>query len=201
MNNLMQQLLGADWERLPQALQTHYASGQTCDQGYLDVEFPRWMQPFLLLLSKLGALVARRGPHTPTEVCKQMQTTQLAFHRTLRFATGKTVYFDSIWRWAGANRFTEYVNPWLGVQMAVRLHDGCLCYEGVCYIICWGKREFRLPEWLLGHATIREWGCDTTSFAMDFRLTHPIFGQVFRYAGVFSTKVLSCALNTPSQAQ
>lgn len=47
-----------------------------------------------------------------------------------------------------------------------------------------------LPEWIaLGHTTIVEEALDDSHFAMDFRLTHPLFGQVFRYAGKFSTQV------------
>jgi len=43
-----------------------------------------------------------------------------------------------------------------------------------------------VPEWrLLGRTSIVEEAVDATHFVMDFRLTHPLFGQVFRYSGEF----------------
>jgi hypothetical protein len=49
-------------------------------------------------------------------------------------------------------------------------------------------RQLRLPEGLLlGHTEIEERAIDGESFAMDFRLIHPLFGQIYRYSGVFST--------------
>ena len=53
-----------------------------------------------------------------------------------------------------------------------------------------GKRKVsNSGEWVLGHTSIVESALSEYDFAMDFRLTHPIFGQVFRYAGIFATQV------------
>jgi hypothetical protein len=52
-----------------------------------------------------------------------------------------------------------------------------------------GRWLLPIPEWLvLGHTTIVEQAVDDTHFEMDFRLTHPWFGQVFRYAGTFEAR-------------
>ena len=52
-----------------------------------------------------------------------------------------------------------------------------------------GLDQLPIPEWLaLGHTTIVEEAVDESQFRMDFRLTHPLFGQVFRYAGIFDTR-------------
>ena len=53
---------------------------------------------------------------------------------------------------------------------------------------CWagGRLRLRLSErWLLGHTVIHEQALDAQHYAMDFRMVHPWFGQVFRYAGRF----------------
>ena len=47
MNSLMQRALGADWNKLPAALQAHHRFGTTRDSGHLDIEYPRFMQPCL----------------------------------------------------------------------------------------------------------------------------------------------------------
>ena len=46
-----------------------------------------------------------------------------------------------------------------------------------------------IPEsMVLGHIAIVERDLSGNDFAMDFRLTHPVLGQIFRYAGTFSTQ-------------
>jgi hypothetical protein len=66
------------------------------------------------------------------------------------------------------------------------LEDGRLCYRGVKFVVKLGPLRLSVPEWLvLGHTTITEEAVDETHFAMDFRLTHPLLGQVFRYSGEF----------------
>lgn len=43
MKSLIQQVLGADWDALPPALQAHYHFGTTSDTGRMDIEYPRFM--------------------------------------------------------------------------------------------------------------------------------------------------------------
>lgn len=40
MKSLIQQVLGADWDALPPALQAHYHFGTTSDTGRMDIEYP-----------------------------------------------------------------------------------------------------------------------------------------------------------------
>jgi hypothetical protein len=47
-----------------------------------------------------------------------------------------------------------------------------------------------IPQWLaLGTTSIVEEAVDERRFIMDFRMTHPWFGQLFRYSGVFEVEV------------
>ncbi|MGE8358235.1 MAG: DUF4166 domain-containing protein, partial [Microvirgula sp.] len=74
------------------------------------------------------------------------------------------------------------------LQMAPYVVGSRLHYRGVRFIVRLGPLLLPIPEWLvLGHTTIVEEAIDDTRFAMDFRLTHPLLGQVFRYAGVFES--------------
>lgn len=187
MTSLMQSALGAQFAQLPPALKGHYRAGTTLERGHLDIEYPRWMQPFLTFLRVLGALVNRSGPRVPTQVEKCDSPSGQRWRRTISFADGKVVYFNSRWVAGQGNRLIEYVNPILGLEMAVHVADGKLYYEGVRFVVKLGGLLIPIPEWLLlGHTTIEEQGLDDTHFAMDFRLTHPVFGQIFRYAGTFA---------------
>lgn len=187
--NLMQQALGAQWQQLPAALRAHYQDTANIDVGALDIEYPRLMQPFLNFLRLLGALVNRRGTAIPTTVEKYMEGNIQRWKRTIRFPDGKIIYFKSHWVYVGDDKLIEYVNPVLGLCMAVHVEDGKLFYQGKYYVVKLGKLRLPLPEWLiLGHTTIAETALDANHFAMDFRLRHPLFGQIFRYAGKFTTE-------------
>ena len=186
MNSLMQQALGADWDQLPPALQAHYRHGVNTDSGHMDIEYPRFMQVYLSLLRTVGALVNRGGTRVPTTVEKRVVGDRQYWKRTITFADGKVIHFNSFWVAAGGNQLIEFVNPVLGLQMAVHVEHGRLHYRGVRFVCKLGRLLLPIPEWLvLGHTRIVEEARDDHTFVMDFRLIHPWLGQVFRYAGEF----------------
>jgi hypothetical protein len=186
MKSLMQQVLGADWDKLPPALQAHYRFGTTTDTGSMDIEYPRFMQPVWSILRLLGALVDRQGKSVTTIVEKRVVGERQVWQRTITYPDGQIVRFDSFWVAAGNAEVIEFVNPVLGLQMAPYVVGEKLHYRGVRFVAKLGPVSIPIPEWLvLGHATIIEEALDDTHFAMDFRLTHPLFGQLFRYSGKF----------------
>ncbi len=189
---LMQQALGEQWAQLPPALQAHYQHGNNADVGALDIEYPAPMQPYLSFLRLLGALVNQRGKAVPTTVEKWMEGGTQRWKRTLSFPDGKVIFFKSHWVYAGGNEVIEYVSPFMGLRMAVSVVDGKLHYSGRHLVLKLGRVLIPIPEGLvLGHTTIVETALDEGRFSMDFRLTHPWFGEVFRYAGEFRTESLT----------
>lgn len=186
MMSLMQQMLGDDWQRLPAVLQAHHRSGRTVERGTMDIIYPRFMQPLLTLLRLLGALINRRADAVQTLVERHTEGNRQYWRRTVTYADGKTIRFNSCWVLAGKGQVIEYVNPVLGLQMAPYVEGGRLFIPGVRYVVKLGRLLIPVPEWLvLGHTTIVEEAIDDTHYKMDFRLTHPWFGEIFRYAGTF----------------
>lgn len=186
MKSLMQQALGADWHKLPPALRTHYQFGSTVDRGHLNVEYPRFMQAVLSVLKVIGALVHRRGRNVATVVKKRVVGDRQYWRRSLTYPDGRQISFNSFWISAGQGQVIEFVNPVLGLQMAPYVVGQRLHYRGVRFVAQFGPLRLPIPEWLvLGHTTIVEEAVDESHFVMDFRLTHPLLGQVFRYAGEF----------------
>jgi hypothetical protein len=186
MKSLMQQALGTDWEKLPPALQAHYRSGNTTDTGHMDIDYPWFMQPFLSVLRVFGALVHRSGKQVHTVVKKSVVDDRQYWRRSITYPDGKVICFNSFWVSAGQGQVIEFVNPVLGLQMAPYVTGSELHYRGVRFVAKLGSLLLPIPEWLvLGHTTIVEVAIDETHFAMDFRLTHPLLGEVFRYAGRF----------------
>jgi len=190
MKSLVQQALGEGWYELPPALQAHYRSGDVTEEGYMDIEYPSFMQWYLNVLRLFGALVNRRGRGAVTLVERSQNHGQQHWKRTIRYPNGEVAYFNSLLISAGGDQLIEFVNPFLGLQMSVVAHDGMVQYSGVRFVFKIGRIVISIPEWLvLGHTSIKESALDETHYAMDFRLTHPLFGQVFRYSGVFKVDV------------
>jgi hypothetical protein len=186
---LMQRALGSQWEELPPALQRHYMYNNNVDVGALDISYPGLMQPYLNLLRLLGALINRRGSEIPTTVSKRMEGDTQYWERTISFPDGKVVLFNSRWEYAGDNELIEYVNPVIGLRMAVHVEAQQLHYSGRHFVIRLGSLRLPIPACLvLGHTTILERAVGENAFAMDFRLQHPWFGELFRYAGEFRTE-------------
>ena len=190
MKGIMQNALGDDWEKLPIALQTHYLEEKTNDIGHMNITYPRFMQPYFSLLYLFGALVNRPGKQLPTTVEKSMAGGRQNWRRTIRYPNGKEIQFNSHWVAAGGNEVIEFVNPFLGLQMAVWVENGELRYRGVKFVLKLGTLLVPIPEYLVfGHTEIVEVAIDETHFEMDFRVSHPLFGQLFRYSGKFETIV------------
>jgi|GEM_PF-433549 len=186
MKSLTQEALGAEWEQLPVALQAHYRFGTTTDTGQMDIEYPQFMQPLLTVLHLCGALVNRPGQQVSTVVEKSLVGKRQHWRRTLTYSDGRVIYFDSFWISAGHGQVIEFVNPVLGLQMAPYVSGSRLHYRGVRFIVKLGRLLLPIPEWMvLGHTTIIEEAIDENHFFMDFRLTHPLVGQLFRYCGTF----------------
>lgn len=186
MKGLMQRALGDDWGKLPPALQAHYHPEKTSDIGHMSIDYPRFMLPYFSLLHLFGALVNRHGQRLPTVVEKNTVNGRQSWQRTIHYPNGKTAHFNSNWTYAGGNQIIEFVNPLLGLQMAVHVKNGQLHYHGVKFVVKFGLRLLPIPECLIfGHTKIIEVAIDETHFTMDFRVTHPLFGQLFRYSGEF----------------
>lgn len=190
----MQQALGDQWQQLPPALKAHYAEnekGENHAQGLLTVEYPWFMQWPLSLFRLLGALVNKRGRDLKTTVSKINKDGKQQWHRKIVYADGKQIGFDSVLVCDDNNGFIEYINAFLGLKMYAFVENNKLRYESRGYVMKLGQLKISIPEWLaLGHASIVEWqevNSDNQTFNMDFRIKHPLFGEVFCYKGQFTT--------------
>ena len=134
MKSLMQQALGADWDKLPPALQAHYQFGTTTDTGHMDIEYPRFMHPLLSVLRVFGALVNRSGQEVATVVKKSVVGERQHWRRTVTYSDGEVIYFDSFWVLADRSEVIEFVNPVLGLQMAPYVLGNRLHYRGIRFV-------------------------------------------------------------------
>lgn len=194
--SIMQNALGEQWDNLPEALKAHYrenSKGENFAEGWLDIDYPWFMQWPLSLLRLMGALINRRGKTLPSTASKTMKDNKQHWHRNIAFPNGKSMHFNSVFVSNGGNEIIEYTNAFLGLKMYVYVEDDKLRYESKGYVLKLGRFKVPIPEWMaLGHASIIEQQYmkdDKQTFKMDFRLRHPLFGEIFCYKGVFKTKI------------
>ncbi|MCF6288054.1 MAG: DUF4166 domain-containing protein [Proteobacteria bacterium] len=191
---LMQIALDSQWELLPPALKNHYgedAKGENHATGVLTIQYPWFMQWPLNFFRLLGALVNKRGKDLKTTVAKTNKDGKQYWQREIIYPNGKKIVFNSVFV-AGNNKdFIEYINSFLGLRMYAFVENNKLRYESKGYVLKLGKIKIPIAEWLaLGHASIIEWQADADdeqTFDMDFRIKHPLFGEVFCYTGRFTT--------------
>jgi len=189
----MQLALGNQWDKLPEALKKHYRNneaGNNLAVGHLTIDYPAFMQLPLHLMRLMGALINRRGENLETKVARKMEGERQYWHRTISYPDGKQVHFKSQFIYqAKTNELVEYTSRFLGLKMQVHVANDQLYYESCGYVLQLGSIPIHIPESLaLGHASIIETAVDDDSFDMDFRLKHPLFGQIFSYKGRFKTK-------------
>lgn len=194
--NIIQQALQQDWEKLHPFLQKHYALTTGKKQtdrltGVMTIDFPGYITPLLLGGRLFGALVNRKGSHIQATVEKFTlpDSPYLFWRRKLIFADGFVARFRSKVAYLHKNEIIEYVRFGLGMRLQLSVgSDGSLQMNSNGYR--WnmgGILSLPLPDWLfLGKAHIIERPLDNNRFELDFTLQHPVFGQTYRYGGVFT---------------
>ena len=188
MSGLLQQALGQDWECLPPALRLHYRPGTRVESGYMDIQFPCWAQPVFRLLGLFGILLDKAGTGVYTVVKRECVDDREHWQRIIHYPDGIQRSFCTHWELTPDKEIIEFVNPFLGLTLSPQLESGSLVYRSTGYVLRLGNVQWSIPGWLsLGEARIEERAIDERYFEMDFHLHHPMFGEIFRYAGRFDS--------------
>lgn len=176
------------WDDLPPALQAHYRVDNSklhTESGHLSVEYPFWLQWPLNLVVRFGILVNQREQQVPTTVQRELRDGVEYWQRQLAFSK-KPASFSSHTIYHQDDTIIEFPNRLLGLRMKLSWSDNTLRYDSDGYVLNVAERYLRIPDWLtLGKASIEERALTDTRFEMDFRIRHPLLGEVFRYSGVF----------------
>ncbi len=195
MNNepLLQQALGDDWYQLPTVIQRHYQLGddqQTRSElkGVMKIDYPAFIRPILLITRLMGALIDLKGEGM--QVCVEKWVTAgsstLHWKRSIQASDGRSTVFASRMEYVQGNELIEYVGCGFGLRLRVSVDNGRLVYRSHGHL--WQLGAFRIPiadVLFLGHATIIETAVSDHEFELDFRIDHPLFGETYRYGGIF----------------
>lgn len=192
---VFQEVLGEDWAKLGEVIKRHYflrsfSDDYICVKGVMhEVEhsaFARLLLPFARIV---GALVPYRGRDVPIEVhyTARPEDGTLHWDRVFHFTGRKPFHFRSRMQQTGPNQVIEFVRFGVGMRLRVTAEEGALVFRDEGYV--WRFLGYDLPlpvGLLLGTGYIEERPIDERSFSMRMTLKHPLFGELFRYSGVFA---------------
>lgn len=74
----------------------------------------------------------------------------------------------------------------MGLYLNLTVENNTLVYRSHGHLWQAGQLRIPIPDVLfLGNATIIETAIDDSRFELDFRIRHPLFGETYRYGGIF----------------
>ncbi len=191
---LMHQVLGADWHQLPPVIQRHYQldnklQTESIVTGIMQIRYPLLIKPVLVIARLLGALIDLQGSNMQVSVRKWVTRDSEILHwkRTIKAPNGQSTIFASRMEYQQPNQLIEYVGCGFGIRLQLSVEDGCLVYRSVGHLCKTPWFTVPIADVLfLGHAVITETALSDTEFELDFSIRHPLWGETYRYGGVFS---------------
>ena len=192
--SLFEIILSDDWDKLGNVLQRHYflrpfSDDYICVKGTMSETYhsliAKLFIPFALLF---GAVVPYRGQNVPVDVHynSTLENGNLYWDRIFKFSDSNHFHFKSHMEHNGNNEVIEFVRFGVGMRLIVTVENGALVFRDNGYIWRLFGIDFSIPaNLLLGNAYVEERPIDDDKFSMKMILTHPWFGELFRYEGQF----------------
>lgn len=195
-------IFGADWDRLPRVFKRHYAcraglpDSAACE-GVMQVR-ASWLGRVLAPLFYLsGTLVPYTGDHVRATVrfqsLRRRGADGFAFDRVFYFAGRKPYHFRSVMIPSGGREMTEYTRLGLGWRAAFVWTGEKIEMQHRGYTLTLFGKDFPFPgTFLIGSPHATETALDDDRFSMTMDITHPLWGRVLGYSGIF-TMTEDCA--------
>ncbi|MBN67213.1 MAG: hypothetical protein CMM94_06585 [Rickettsiales bacterium] len=189
---IFQPIFGNDWERMPPVMRAHYGVRSASDdtvvvKGWLDV---RMSWPVRIASRLLGVLVPYNGNKVPVQVTFTGDAAgQFYFDRAFDFGARGVCHFRSVLQPVGGDEVMEWMGYGVGWRCAYQWNGERVILKHRGYVLRVFGRCVPLPlELLLGKGYAEETPISDTCFAMWTHTKHPLFGEMFRYAGEFEVK-------------
>ena len=191
---LFKRVLGADWDKLSPVIRKHYdlhegGISHCTVTGNMEIDYPLLLTPLIKLIHVLGGLVDIKGKQVATQVEKQVKTDSpfLYWRRSLQTDDGRQTVFASKMIYYGENELIEFIGFGFGLRLKISQNKGDLIYQSNGHLLKLFGICIPIPDWLvLGHAYITEHALTDNSFQLRFVISHPLWGETYRYGGVFS---------------
>lgn len=200
---LVKAALGAQWQRLPGTLKRSFnlRPGSDATVELRGTMYEIWHSPaaalFIYLARLMGALVPYQGRGIPIRIEMRTYASDTKFmhwRRIHQFPGHPDVEFATRMEYIGGGRIVEYVHLGLGMCMDVSVEGSKLTFRSPCYEWKLFGRRLSIPGWLLlGNGQITERALSADVFEMFFEINHPLFGQTYRYNGIFTLEAATQA--------
>lgn len=198
MNNepIFKSIFGDDWNRLPPALNKHYANrpytnDMTQVDGILDLMCSGPIKIFAWLFWLMRGIPPHSEKNVPVTVYFESDTDSKSFHfnRVFYFKSRKTYRFESRMIQTKENEVIEVMRSGLGWRMNYVWENERVKLLHKGYVLCVFGRFIPLPiSYLLGEGYAEEVAIDENSFEMFVTITHPWWDKIYEYKGRFAVK-------------
>lgn len=190
---LLKQVLGASWDKLSPVIRHHYdvpnsQTNRCVVTGEMEIDYPWFLTPMIKIIGFFGGLIDIKGQQVATQVEKWVEPESglLYWRRSMKTLDGQQAIFASKMEYRGENELVESINAHLGLRLKVSENNGDLVYRSNGHVLKLAGLSLIIPDWLvLGHATIIEHALTADSFRLEFVIRHPLWGESYRYGGVF----------------
>lgn len=192
---IFKSVFGADWDNLPPVLQKHYANRPYTQDivtfgGMLDVECSGPIKTLAPLLWLTGGIPPQNEKNVQVTVCFRSDEHSKSFHfdRVFHFKNRKKPYrFKSRMMQIKGREVVEIMRFGIAWCMEYLWEDGKVVLRHKGYALAALGHLIPLPlEWVTGRGHAEEIPVDENTFDMFVTITHPWWGQIYRYKGRFS---------------
>jgi hypothetical protein len=188
-------IFGIPWDQLPPVMQQHYAvrpdsRDKVVVRGVMSIRRSPLMRALAPLLNLFGALVPWDGDDVPVTVTFTSGPGSSDFHfdRLFDLPGRKPFRFHSRLVPIHSNEVIEVMRGGLGWRCRYRAQGRRILLDHVGYAWKLGRWLLPLPflSWMLGRGAAAEEALTDATFTMWMTVTHPLFGEAYRYEGAFT---------------
>lgn len=186
-------IFGEHWDALPPVIKRHYANrpystDKVIVEGVLDVtcsSYMKLLRPFYRLLGTIPAVTENQAPVT-VHFDSSPNSKAFHFNRIFHFRNRSAYAFRSCMVQVSGNEVIEIMHFGVCWRMQYSWADGKVTLRHKGYALKALGHFIPLPiTCILGRGDAEEIAVDDDHFDMNVRITHPLFGEVYSYAGRF----------------
>ena len=188
-------VLADEWDSLGSIIKEHYflrpnSNDYICVCGEMSEIYhssiAKLIIPFGLVF---GAIVPYKGTNIPVDVHYKtsIDNSNIYWDRVFKFSDKNHYHFKSHMVHIEKNSVIEFVRFGIGIKLKVTVEGGAIIFRDTGYIWRVFGVDIPLPlNLVLGHIYVEERPVDEDTFSMKMTMIHSLFGDLFRYTGIFS---------------
>ena len=193
---IFKSVFGQQWNELPPVIKKHYANRPYTDddceaEGTLDVRCSGIIKWFSWIFWLMKGIPPHNENDVPVTVHFRSEKNTQCFHfdRIFHFKSRKPYRFHSNMTLTKDNEVVEVMRSRLGWKMNFLFEDGLVKLKHKGYVLRAFGHFIPLPlTCLLGKGDAVEQALDDNTFTVSVALTHPLWGEMYAYQGVFKIK-------------